>query len=142
MKEQLKKGIVWDECFLLHTKIQCQVLWKGLFTQPVAFHPLTYIISQIPDVCSQARIPALPAGKLCLDFSVAGDNAIRQHFPVLSEAAALRGFPWPRSLSRWAGGADSVRAPCTDRGTVLCAKAPHHSGLLPAPWGLAGHLLS
>lgn len=70
------EGVVWDECFLLHTKIQCQVLWKGLFTQLVAFHPLTYILSQIPVVCSQVRVSVLPAGKLCLGFSVAGDNAI------------------------------------------------------------------
>lgn len=33
MEEQLKEGTVWAECSLLHTKIQCQVLWKGLFTQ-------------------------------------------------------------------------------------------------------------
>lgn len=26
VKAQLMEGVVWDECFLLHTKIQCQVL--------------------------------------------------------------------------------------------------------------------
>lgn len=92
MKEQLKEGIVWDECFPLHTKIQCQVLWKGLFTQRVGFHPLTYILSQIPVVCSQARVPTLPAGKLCLGFSVAGGNAIRQHFPAVRSSSTW-GFP-------------------------------------------------
>lgn len=35
VEEQLKEGIVWDDCFLLCCEIQCQVLWKGLFTQLV-----------------------------------------------------------------------------------------------------------
>lgn len=35
MEEQAREGIVWDKWILPSTEIQCQILWKGLFTQPL-----------------------------------------------------------------------------------------------------------
>lgn len=60
----------------------------------------------------------------CLDFLVAGDNAIRQYFPVLSEAAALRAFPLAM-LTLQVGG-KSRQCPCPLHGSgnnTLCQGA-------------------
>lgn len=78
----------------------------------------------------------------CLGFSVAGDSAILTALPCPHGGSSPWGFSLAVLTPRWAGGAASARAPSTGRGTVLCAgAAPHHSGLLAAPRGLAGHLL-
>lgn len=34
-EKQVREGIVWDKWILLSTEIWCQILWKGLFTQPL-----------------------------------------------------------------------------------------------------------
>lgn len=95
--------------------------WLSCFS-PTHIHPLTDSSCLLSGPCSRTACWKT----VCLGFSVAGDNDIRQHFPVLSEAAALRGFLWPCSLST---GSRTVRAPsiAVCRGWALPQRPPPSS---------------
>lgn len=131
---------MWDECFLLHTKIQCQTLWKGLFTQLIKLlftHSHTsFHRCQLSALRPRSRIACWKTA--CLGFSVAAPNAIRQHSLSSRRQQYFGLFPG-RALSP--GGREEPQCPCPHHGSGQ-RSVRLHSGLLPAPWGLAGHLLS
>lgn len=106
--------------------------WLNCFS-PTHIHPFTDASCLLRP---RSRIACWKTA--CLGFSVAAPNAIRQHSLSSRRQQYFGLFPG-RALSP--GGREEPQCPCPHHGSGQ-RSVRLHSGLLPAPWGLAGHLLS
>lgn len=128
----------------LHNRLSCFSLTHT--------HPLTDFSCLLSGPCSRVVCPGLCGcdaedegcwlSDVSLEFSLAGDNDIRQLFPACWESTIVWGFPWLCSPSWQAGrrGSGVCGAPSSRRGAVSSAAWlvlwPCRSPVLQAGWEL------